>query len=160
MNTYEIIKAEALFERDEVYFKLYADNVNDIFARAPKATGTNNDYGILPFKYGLQDYLYKLYPLFRHIVITKALPDLFCPPNGVETGDYYAKTRRFIAAIKLKQLRQGSCIDRYIKNLPTLTAYIARLIKPYKGRCLLANSDIEGLDYKLALFSCFIDIDF
>ena len=61
----------------------------------------------------------------------------------------------FVAAIKLKQLRQGSRIDRYIKDLPALSPYIARLIKYYKGHYLLANSDIESLDYKLALLACF-----
>ena len=61
-----------------------------------------------------------------------------------------------MAAIKLRQLRQGSRIDRYIKDLPALSPYIARLIKPYKGHYLLTNSDIESLDYKLALLACFM----
>lgn len=140
---------------EEACFRLYADNVNKIFARAPKAAGTNKDYAILPFKYGLQDYLYRLYPLFRQIVITGALPDLFCPPNSIDADNYYAKVRKFVAAIKLEQLRQGSRIDRYIKDLPALSPYIARLIKYYKGHYLLANSDIESIDYKLALLACF-----
>ena len=134
-----------------VWFSLY----NNIFAHAPKAVGTNKDYAILPFKYGLQDYLYRLYPLFRQIVITGALPDLFCPPNSIDADNYYAKVRKFVAAIKLEQLRQGSRIDRYIKDLPALSPYVARLIKYYKGHYLLANSDIESIDYKLALLSCF-----
>ena len=155
MITYETIRATAPFVGEEIYFRLYADNVNEIFARAPKAAGTNKDYAILPFKYGLQDYLYRLYPLFRQIVITGALPDLFCPPNSIDADNYYAKVRKFVAAIRLKQLRQGNRIDRYIKDLPALSPYVARLIKPYKGHCLLANSDIESLDYKLALLACF-----
>lgn len=155
MNAYENISNVSPFDGEEVCFRMYADNVNEIFAHAPKAAGTSEDYAILPFKYGLQDYLYRLYPLFRRIVITGALPDLFCPPNIIDTDDYNAKTRKFVAAIKLKQLRQGSRIDRYIKDLPTLSPYVARLIKPYKGHYLLANSDIESLDYKLALLACF-----
>lgn len=111
MITYESIRATAPFVGEEIYFRLYADNVNEIFARAPKAAGTSEDYAILPFKYGLQDYLYRLYPLFRRIVIAGALPDL--------------------------------------------SPYIARLIKYYKGHYLLTNSDIESLDYKLALLACF-----
>lgn len=155
MITYETICATIPFMSEEVCFRLYADNVNKIFAHAPKAAGTSEYYAILPFKYGLQDYLYRLYPLFRQIVITGALPDLFCPPNVIDTGDYYTKVRKFVAAIKFKQLRQGSRIDRYIKDLPALSPYVARLIKPYKGHYLLANSDIESIDYKLALLSCF-----
>ena len=155
MNAHETIVSTTKFIDEKVCFRLYADNVNKIFAHAPKAAGTSEDYAILPFRYGLQDYLYRLYPLFRRIVITGALPDLFCPPNIIDTDDYNAKTRKFVAAIKLKQLRQGGRIDRYMKDLPALSPYVARLIKPYKGHCLLANSDIESLDYKLALLSCF-----
>lgn len=155
MNAYENILPSTPCTGEEACFRLYADNVNNIFAHAPKAAGTNKDYAILPFRYGLQDYLYKLYPLFRRIVITGALPDLFCPPSGIDSGDYYAKIRKFVAAIRLKQLRQGSRIDRYIKDLPALSPYVARLIKYYKGHYLLANSDIESIDYKLALLACF-----
>lgn len=152
---YENILPATIFVSEKVCFRLYADNVNEIFARAPKAAGTSEDYAILPFKYGLQDYLYRLYPLFRRIVITGTLPDLFCPSIGIDADNYYAKVRKFVAAIRLKQLRQGSRIDRYIKDLPALSPYIAQLIKPYKGHYLLANSDIESLDYKLALLACF-----
>ena len=155
MITYESIRATAPFIDKDDCFKLYADNVNKIFSHAPKAAGTNEDYAILPFKYGLQDYLYRLYPLFRQVVITGVLPDLFCPPNVIDTDDYYAKIRKFVAAIKLKQLRQGSRIDRYIKDLSALSPYVARLIKPYKGHYLLANNNIESIDYKLALLACF-----
>lgn len=76
MITYEAMRATAHFVGEDVCFRLYADNVNEIFARAPKAAGTSEAYAILPFKYGLQDYLYRLYPLFRRIVIAGALPDL------------------------------------------------------------------------------------
>lgn len=155
MNAHETIVSTTKFIDEKVCFRLYADNVNKIFAHAPKAAGTSEDYAILPFKYGLQDYLYRLYPLFRRILITGALPDLFCPPNVIDTDDYNAKVRKFVAAIRLKQLRQGSRIDRYTKDLPALSPYVARLIKYYKGHYLLANSDIESLDYKLALLSCF-----
>lgn len=155
MNAHETIVSTTKFIDEKVCFRLYADNVNKIFAHAHKAAGTSEDYAILPFKYGLQDYLYRLYPLFRRILITGALPDLFCPPNVIDTDDYNAKVRKFVAAIRLKQLRQGSRIDRYTKDLPALSPYVARLIKYYKGHYLLANSDIESLDYKLALLSCF-----
>lgn len=155
MSAYENILPSTPCTGEEACFRLYADNVNEIFARAPKAAGTSEDYVILPFRYGLQDYLYRLYPLFRQVVITGLLPDLFCPPSGIDSGDYYAKIRKFVAAIRVKQLRQGSRIDRYIKDLPSLSPYIARLIKPYKGHHLLANSDIDSIDYKLALLACF-----
>ena len=120
MNAHETIVSTTKFIDEKVCFRLYADNANEIFARAPKAAGTNKDYAILPFRYGLQDYLCKLYPLFRQVVNTGALPDLFFPPNGVDSNDYYSKARKFVAAIRLKQLRQGSRIDRYIKDLPAL----------------------------------------
>lgn len=41
MNTYETIRATTPFASEEVCFRLYADNVNEIFARAPKAAGTS-----------------------------------------------------------------------------------------------------------------------
>ncbi len=143
------------FAGEDACFRRYADNVNSIFSHAPKAAGTSKDYAILPFKYGLQDYLYRLYPLFRKFIVTGALPNLFYPPNCIDTDDYYKKGRKFVAAVKIRKLRQGGCIDRYVKDLSVCSPYITRLIKFQKGRYLLANSDVESLDYKLALFACF-----
>ena len=120
MNTYETIVSTTKFIDEKVCFRLYADNANEIFAHAPKAAGTNKDYAILPFRYGLQDYLYKLYPLFRQVVNTGALPDLFFPPNGVDSNDYYSKARKFIAmrmnGKALKRCRHGQVgltLDRF-----------------------------------------------
>lgn len=41
MITYETICATIPFMGEEVCFRLYADNVNKIFAHAPKAAGTS-----------------------------------------------------------------------------------------------------------------------
>ena len=49
MNTYETIRATAPFVGEDVCFRLYADNVNEIFARASKAAGTSNDYACTPY---------------------------------------------------------------------------------------------------------------
>ena len=67
-----------------------------------------------------------------------------------------AMMTKFISAIKIKKLRQGSRIDRYINKITYRSVYLERLIKPYKGHYLLANSNTESLDYKLAVLSCFM----
>lgn len=64
-------------------------------------------------------------------------------------------TAKFVAAIKLRKLRQGRRIDRYIKEMTFRSEYLSRLIREHKGHYILANSDTESLDYKLALISSF-----
>ena len=61
----------------------------------------------------------------------------------------------FLFALKIKKLRRGSRIDRYINSIPFPNEYVRRLIESRKEHYILTNSDTESLDYKLALLSCF-----
>lgn len=111
------------------------------------------------FKYGLKDYLYELYPLFYEITQTEVEPDLFEPTytilDRVQAVFYHKAASKFICAIKTKGLRQGSRVDRYIKEMPYISEYIDRLLKRDKGHYLLKDSNTDDLNYKLALLSCF-----
>ena len=69
--------------------------------------------------------------------------------------EYYLKATKFVLAIKIRSLRQGGRIDRYIKNMPFISPILMRLIRTYKKHYYLKNSDTTSLDYKLALLSCF-----
>ena len=66
-----------------------------------------------------------------------------------------ALTKRFLAATKIKRLRMGSRVDRYLKDITYQSEYLTRLVKEYKGHYLLTDHDTNHLDYKLALISSF-----
>ncbi len=148
-------------ERDfeERCFELYRDNVDCLFSGVPIDKSYEEDDGIYHYKYGWYEYLKNLYPLFEEIIKTEVAPDLFTAVpdllDETEKRKYYAAASKFVLAIKLRGLRQGGRIDRYIKNLPFISPLIMRLIKKQKGHFYLKNSDINSLDYKLALLSCF-----
>ena len=147
---------------DKKYFALYRNMVEYIFRKAPKYPTHNNSFDeddIAYYKYGLYEYLKNLYPLFFEIVTTGISSEFFTALARLDNIDeqqiYYEKLAKFVDAIKLNPLRQGSCVDRYVKDLPYISPFICRLLKKHKGHCILANSDTDSLDYKLALFSCF-----
>ena len=115
---------------------------------------------IISFKYGLKEYLEELYPVFAEILSVDVRPTFFelLAELTEKSKRVYniAMMTKFISAIKIKKLRQGSRVDRYISKIIYRSVYLERLIKPYKGHYLLANSNTESLDYKLALLSCFM----
>ncbi len=141
-------------------FDYFKDRIDYIFEGAP----ISKDYedkgnDIEHYKNGLYEYLKSIYPIFEEVIKTDVTPDLFATiPNILnksELNDYYSKTAKFVKSIKLKHLRQGGRIDRYVKDLPLLSPFVKRLIKKRKGHFILANSNTDSLDYKLALLSCF-----
>lgn len=145
---------------DKCCFDYFKDRVEYIFEGTPISKDIEDDENnIEHYKNGLYEYLKNLYPIFAEIIKTDIEPDLFAAtPNMLEKAElsiYYAQIMKFVKAIKMKHLRQGSCVDRYVKDMPLLSPFIKRLLKKRKGRFLLANSDTDSLDYKLALFSCF-----
>lgn len=151
-----------VLERDfnDRCFELYKDKIDCIFDKIPidKSAETNYE-DIYRYKYGLYDYIKSIYPLFKEIISTEITPGFFAVVPDILDGDtervHCAKVTKFILAIKLKGLRQGRRIDRYVKDLPYISPLILRLIKKHKGHFYLKNNDINSLDYKLALFSCF-----
>ena len=50
---------------------------------------------------------------------------------------------------------KGGRIDRYITKMPFISPLIMRLLNKRKGHFYLKNNDLNSLDYKFALFSCF-----
>lgn len=149
--------------REKVYnefcFELYRDKMDSIFAKVPINDDIESDYDIFPYKYGIYEYLKKLYELFQEIIKVGVSSEFFeTIPNINPTQEkniYYAKVTEFITAIKLKGLRKGSRVDRYFKGLSFLSPFIQRLIKIHNGHYILKNNDTDSLDYKLALLSCF-----
>jgi len=144
---------------DERCFELYRDKIECIFDGVPIDKSYEIDDDIFHYKYGLHEYLKGLYTIFREIITTEIEPDLFCAVPDIldkaEQRTYYVKATRFVKAIKLKKLKQGGCVDRYVKDLPFLSPFMMRLLVKRKGRFLLKNSDTDSLDYKIALLSCF-----
>lgn len=139
-------------------FDYYREKIEYIFCDYPTVKGYENDDDLEHYKNGLYEYLKDLYNLFAEIIKTEVEPDFFATVPDIldksELAKYFAKTTKFVTAIKVKHLRQGSRIDRYVKELPLLSPFVNRLVKKNKGHFLLANSDTNSLDYKFALLSC------
>ncbi len=150
-----------VIERDfeESCFELYRSKVDLLFTKIPIDKSFEDDGDIYRYKYGWYEYLKNLYTLFKEIIKTEIKPDLFTAVpdllDETEKRNYYITASKFLLAIKTKGLRQGGRIDRYIKTLPFISPLIMRLIKKQKGHFYLKNNDINSLDYKLALLSCF-----
>ncbi len=144
---------------EKLYYEVYGAKVTYIFDGAPISKEFEDDDAISHYKYGLYEYLKGLYATFREIMMTEVEPDLYATVPDIldreEQKAYYFKATRFIKAIKLKKLKQGGCVDRYVKDLPFISPFIMRLLVKRKGRFLLKNNNPESIDYQLALFSCF-----
>ncbi len=144
---------------DERCFELYRSKIDLLFSKIPIDKSFEEDGDIYHYKYGWFEYLKNLYHLFKEIIKTQVEPDLFAAVpdllDETENRIYYAAVSKFVLAIKTRGLRQGGRIDRYIKNINFLSPLIQRLIKKQKGHFYLKNNDINSLDYKLALLSCF-----
>lgn len=145
---------------DACCFNYFKDRVEYMFEGSPISKDIDEEENdIIHYKNGLYEYLKNLYPFFNEIIKTDIEPDLFAAtPNMLQEpalSIYYAKIMKFVKAVKLKHLKQGSCVNRYVKDMPLLSPFINRLIRKHKGHFVLANSDTDSLDYKLALFSCF-----
>ena len=145
-------------EDTELFFKeLFADEMNTVFETAPKKGCDYDDDGLYYFKYALSEYIWKLYPLYIEILKTEVEAELSDTADrsfdrASETA-CYERIAKFIVAIKTKGLRQGGCVNRYVKDLPHIPHFVNKLLKVQKNRYLLANSDTESIDYKLAVLS-------
>ena len=107
--------------------------------------------------YGLSKFIMGLYPLFKKIIKTEVEsdPQSFAPvfKDRKDETVCYDRISKFLIAIKARGLRQGECVNRYVKDLPYIPYFVQRLLKTNKNRYLLANSDTSSLDYKLAILS-------
>lgn len=153
------ISSETVAEIDEDEFlkECFIFHVNFVFMSAPKHKGDFGDDGLTPFKFGLNEYILSLYPLFKEIVKTEAAIGHFdVMPIFEERHDEalcYEKISKFLVAIKTKRLRQGACVERYVKDIPYMPIFVQRLLMQKKNRRYLANGDTESTGYKLAVLS-------
>ena len=143
----------------EKYFRqFFIEQIESMFESAPKHKNSSEE-DIPQYKFGLYEYLNDVYEIYKDILLTEARPDYFdylydfTDRRKLIRNDVL--TAKFVAAIKLRKLRQGRRIDRYIKEMTFRSEYLSRLIREHKGHYILANSDTESLDYKLALISSF-----
>ncbi len=152
-------KSEEEFIRDCFLFQ-----IDFVFAKAPKRkVDFGNDY-FLKYKRGFGEFILSLYSLFKQILQTEVDTD-FSDLSSVFEARHdervnYENISKFLVAIKAKGLRQGSCVDRYVKNIAYIPYYVKRILKKNKNRYLLANSDTESIDYKLAILSAIHFIKF
>ena len=107
--------------------------------------------------FGLSKFIMSLYPLFKQIIKTEVEVEPSDPApifkNKKEKTVCYDSISKFLIAIKARGLRQGECVNRYVKDLPYIPYFMQRLLRVEKNRYLLANSDTDSLDYKLAILS-------
>lgn len=151
---------ETIAEKEFDFFEkeCFIFHISYVFDSAPCKKKDEDENGLYSFtKEGLNDYIMRLYPLFKDILATETEHEFFelvSPfPDRKSQTSCYEKIAKFLVAVITRGLRQGSCVDRYVKGLPYLPYYVKRLLKVKKGRCLLANSDAESLDFRLAVLS-------
>ena len=142
-------------EFDFFLYEFFSFQMNNIFECVKYSDRQSEDDTLYPFKNGLKEYIKDLYPLFKSIItleIDYSFYDVLPQIDERKTrSDFYKMVSRFLVAIKVKRLRQGKCVDRYLKNLPFLPCFTDRLVSKRKGKYILKNSDTNSLDYKLAL---------
>ena len=107
--------------------------------------------------FGLSKFIMSLYPLFKQIIKTEVkVEPIDIVPKFKDRKDEttcYDRISKFLIAIKARGLRQGGCVDRYVKDLRYIPYFVQRLLRVEKNRYLLANSDTDSLDCKLAILS-------
>ena len=142
---------------DDFIKECFLFHINFVFMTAPKRSGDFDEDGLFLFKRGFGKFIMSLYPLFKQIIKTDVEVDMFdIVPVFNKRHDEaacYERISKFLVAIKAKGLRQGGCVDRYVKDLPYIPYFVQRLLNKNKNRYLLSNSDTESLDYKLAVLS-------
>lgn len=141
--------------------QFFIEQIETMFAYAPKHKNTSEETDIPQYKFGLYEYLSDLYKIYKEILLTEVHPDYFdylydfIDRRELLKSDAF--TAKFVTTIKLKKLRKGTRVDRYIKRISYHSEYLNRLIRIHKGHYILINNDTDSLDYKLALISalCF-----
>ena len=135
---------------EDFIMECYLFHIQNVFMAYPKcsiAFGKDD--------FGMSKFIMSLYPLFKQIIKTKVetldgTPIFKDRKNETICYDCISK---FLIAIKARGLRQGECVNRYVKDLPYIPYFVQRILRVEKNRYLLANSDTDSLDYKLAILS-------
>ncbi len=162
LNFYEEndFEADRLTDFDSICFDIFIDRIDYVFTDIPINKSIKEDeLDIQHYKYGIYEHIKSIYHIFKEIIATDIDDEPFDIALDIldknTMREYYTRAIKFILAIRLKRLRQGRRIDRYINTLPYINPLLMRLIKKNKGHYYLKNSDFYSLDYTLALFSCF-----
>lgn len=144
--------------KDDLTFEFYTNKIELMFYDEISKSNKRLSSEYLPFKPSLRSYLLDAYNIFKEIVniqLPNVSHDYIMPFNNQSIRrKYFAQLSKFVVAIKLKHLRQGNCVNRYIKDIPFLPKPVKRLVKKQNNNYILLNSDTDSNDYKLALFSC------
>ena len=135
---------------EDFIMECFLFNIQNVFMAYPKcsiAFGKDD--------FGLSKFIMSLYPLFKQIIKTEVDSIDIVPvfTNKKDETTCYDSISKFMIAIKARGLRQGECVNRYVKDLPYIPYFVQRLLRVEKNRYLLANSDTDSLDYKLAILS-------
>lgn len=139
---------------EEYYWDFFADQVNVLFASAPKFSPRLRKDGLYDFKFGLCEYLTDVFGLFKKIIAQIIYTDYVAEDGAIDANIFYEQ--KFVKSVLLRKLRYGSRIDRYIKVSVFPNNYVSKLIKSRGKHNYLINSNPDNIDYKLALLSTFI----
>ena len=136
---------------DEFIMECFLFQIQNVFMSAQCSIAFGKD------DFWFSKFIMNLYPLFKQIIKTdvEVKPSELTPvfKDRKDETACYDGIAKFLISIKARSLRQGSCVDRYVKDLPYIPYFVQRLLKQNKNRYLLANSDTDSLDYKLAILS-------
>ena len=145
-------KTVAQKSEEDFIMECFLFHIQNVFMAYPKcsiAFGKDD--------FGLSKFIMSLYPLFKQIIKTEEeVESVDLAPVFNDRKDEtvcYDSISKFLIAIKARGLRQGECVNRYVKDLPYIPYFVQRLLRVEKNRYLLANSDTDSLDYKLAILS-------
>lgn len=113
---------------------------------------------IMPVKEKLVGYVVELYPLYREIMKTEVPHEqvAYMPFSARAYARNASAVSSFISAVASKRLRRGKNVYKYFANCGVLPESVKRLLKISKtGKYILANTDRNSTDFKLALISAF-----
>lgn len=134
---------------------LFVEQMESIFADAPKDIQLERDGVDIPLLPRFRDYLFGLLPLFTEVLNEEIDYNVFdiIPTDNAARAAEYPLWQRFVTSILLKPLRSGSQINRYVKDFNNMPYYIWRLIKKKGKNFYLKPVDINSYEYIFALFS-------
>lgn len=154
LSGYAITEDGKVKNRPFDYFakEFFYSALNMLFIDAPLNTQTENDDGIMDYKYGLREFIKEQYSMFCEILSVKVEYDFYefaCPIDKRQQN----AIQKFLFDIKVKKLKQGKNISNYCKAMDFVPYYVQRLIENKNGKYILLNNNTDSNDYKLALMS-------
>lgn len=121
-----------------------------------RITDDFDDDGMMNLRDDIRKYIENLFPLFNEVLNTYVDYDAFDCISAYTFSEIFnsnSKVAKLLVDIKLKALKNGENVSRYLKGAKVMPYFVLRLIKQDKSKYILQNNDTESVDYKLALFS-------